>query len=95
MIRKRRRINCRCAIALVVSLMLGMLTPVTAEADTKQVTVKSKIELSSTKLTVYVGKTKKLTMENADKKTKLSARYITKKNTEDGVAAAIYKYALE
>ncbi len=36
-----------------------------------------------------------IAMENADEKTKLSARYITKKNTEDGVAAAIYKYALE
>ncbi|MEE3468845.1 MAG: hypothetical protein VZQ83_10445, partial [Eubacterium sp.] len=67
---KRKGMNRRLALALIVSLVLGIQTPpvITAHADTKPVTVKSKIELSKSKLTVYVGKTKKLTMENADKK---------------------------
>lgn len=35
-----------------------------------------------------------IAMENADEKTKASARFITDKNTGDGVAKAIFKYAL-
>ena len=36
-----------------------------------------------------------IAMENADEKTKAAAKYITKTNAENGVAAAIYKYAIE
>ena len=35
-----------------------------------------------------------IAMENADDKTKSAARFITDRNTGDGVAKAIYKYAL-
>lgn len=36
-----------------------------------------------------------IAMGNADKKTKQAAKYITKTNAENGVAAAIYEYAIE
>lgn len=36
-----------------------------------------------------------IAMENADEKTKQEAKYITKANAKNGVAAAIYKYALK
>ena len=63
---KRRKAR-RLALGLVASMTLTLMAaaPVTV-SRAKAIKVTSQLELSTTKMTIYVGKAKKLTMENSD-----------------------------